>query len=89
MKKLKKFVFKLYFDIKTGAPIGYNSRTGCLNCNVRKRAGLDVEMCPPPIQQLVIADLDKELPPLIGKPKHVIEAHAEVFIYEPEKGGGK
>jgi len=82
---LKKLFFKIYFDKKTGNPIGFNTKVHCLNCPVRKRAGADIEACPPAVQQLVVADLDKELNPIVGKPKHVVECEAEVLIREKKK----
>jgi len=85
MELLKKMFFKVWFDKKTGLPIGFNSRTNCVNCKIRKQLGVDINACPPPVQQLVVADLDRELNQIIGKPKSVVECEAEVLIREKKK----
>ena len=86
MKKLKAFWFKAYFDKKTGNPIGVNTRNHCVNCGVRKQVGAPIEACPPEVGGLIIADLDRELPPLVkDKKSDVIEAHVEMFFYQPDK----
>jgi len=85
MKKLKRFWFKAYFDKASGNPIGINTRNHCVNCQIRKQVGAPPEACPPEVGGLIIADLDRALPPIIGKPDSVIEANVEMFFYEPEK----
>ena len=85
MKLLKKMWFKIYFDTKTKAPIGINTQNHCMNCGILKRIGATIHEAPPAVQGLIISDMDRSLPPIIGKPSHVIETHAEVLIYETKK----
>jgi len=77
MKKLKKFVYRMYFDKRTGNIIGINTQQFKKKCAYK-------EQCPvPDIQAFVLSDLDRKLPPLLGQvPKSVIEVEAHLEVFE-------
>jgi len=86
MKLLKKFWYKLYFNKKAGKVMAIGTKMMCEKCPIRNKVNAPMEATPPHIEGLIVCDLDQALPSFKGKkPSEVVEAHAEVLIYEPKE----
>jgi hypothetical protein len=89
-KRLKKFVYKLFFDKKSGKIEGINTQKlcedRCKQCALFQREGGNFQATPqaPNVTALVVADLDRQLPEYKDKPEHIVECEAEMQIFEKE-----